>query len=130
MLGWLITVSYFVISGITYIKILPDNYRRARANAEKDFLYEYNIEHYARVGGVLSAGTKALFWVYPWFIETPLRKLNAYAWKPIEEEKERRRRLEQDRDDWYKKSLNSTDPEERRMSRDIWKVLDETLKGK
>lgn len=130
MLGWAITVGYFAISAVTYIKVLPVCYRRKLK--EENRLYPSIREHNevtSRESAIYMSAWRALIWVYPLLLEGPARKLHEYAWKPITEEKERIARLAQDRDDWYEKSLNSTDPKERRMSRDIWKVLDETLKG-
>lgn len=127
MIFWLITLGYFAISAVTYVKILPGIYRRQlkQENARYPML---NNEGSAREAAIFMAAWRAGFWLYPLLLEGPVRKMNAYAWKPITEEKERIARLKEDRDDWYGKSLNNPDPEIRRMALDLVKVLDETLK--
>lgn len=131
MIFWLTILGYFSISAVTYVKILPGIYRRKLKQENKEYPGGYLMglnERNSREAAVFMSAWRALLWVYPLLFEAPLRKMNAYVWKPITEEEERIARLKEDRNDWYGKSLNNPDPETRRMARDIVKVLDDVLK--
>jgi hypothetical protein len=57
------------------------------------------------------------------------RRINAYAWRPVEVEAERRKRLQQDREDWRGRSYDqSLPPDQRRMAADIVTTLDDILR--
>jgi hypothetical protein len=125
--GWLIAFAYVAVGVITYIRMVPVCYRRRLAKEKES--YRDLGEQWARESAPIMAGWRAALWPYAVFHELVARRINAYAWRPVEVEAERRKRLQQDREDWRGRSYDqSLPPDQRRMAADIVTTLDDILR--
>ena len=126
MIALLVIAAYVAIGVATYVRMLPVCYRRSLAKETSN--YESLSEQWARESAPLMAGWRATLWPYAIFHELVARRINAYAWRPVEEDAERRERLKQDREDWRRRSYDHALPlEQRRMAADIVTTLDDIL---
>lgn len=126
MIALLIVVAYIAIGIVTYVRMIPVCYERVLEKNE--FSSTDTNERWARDTAPIMAGWRGALWPYAVFHELVARRINGYAWRPVEAELERRERLRQDREDWRRRSFDhSLPPEQRRMAADIVTTLDDIL---